>query len=212
MDFCHDSYIAMTITERPPRLPEDTLEHEKIEREGVVLVIAHKTRDNDIQVCLLRHRQNPFKSIEYGELGLPSETIEVDDQNQPLESPNEALSRLFSEELGITTPTSPNFGLYVTPNCSTGFGGQNIEQARPHGQSVKIMPYGLVMWTANPAAIIRSFQRGYSTKIDSKELAGIGFYSIESILDPASSLLFRTAPHAPTLIREVTEKGLLKHP
>lgn len=203
----------MTVIERP--LVQGSLSHgveREFHREGVILVLAHLAHSGEPSVCLLRHKQNLHKGIRDGDLGLPSETIEPSDSTEVDDAAYNALHRLFTEELGVRDPL--RCGLYRTPySTNEGFTHSFNLQTGLNGPSSDALGYGLVMWVKNPVTIISSFRTGQSKGlVDPHELSGVVFVPVSEILQTDTPRSFRTAPHAPTIIRQVMDAGMLRHP
>ncbi len=203
----------MTLVERPRTEYPVHYSEREFGRQGVILVLAHLTHTGEPSICLLRHNRNDRKGIREGDLGLPSETIETGDSSTDQDdAAMNAIQRLFTEELGVQNPHS--IGLYTTRYCSDeGFTHTFNLDTGLNGDSSNALGYGLVMWTQNPVPVIRAFQHGQSKGlVDSGELSGISFVPVSQIIDAGSARTFRTAPHAPTIVRQVMDAGMLRHP
>lgn len=203
----------MTLVERPRTEYPVHYSEREFNRQGVILVLAHMAHTGEPSICLLRHNRNDRKGIREGDLGLPSETIEPSDASGG--DDNAALSavyRLFSEELGMNDPR--RFGLYTTPHCGVeGFTHTFNLDTGLNGDSSNALGYGLVLWVPNPVPVMRAFQHGQSKGlIDTGELSGISFIPVSEMFDPSTKRTFRTAPHAPTIVRQVMDAGMLRHP
>lgn len=177
------------------------------QRTGVIMVLAHfNPVEESISVCMLRHNSNPLKGIKHGALGLPSETTEQFRD----ETTEDTLMRCFREELGITNPRSMNF--YRTVDDAEFEHRFNLDTGL-NGDSSNALGHGLVIWTPNPAAVIRSFQIGTMEGIvDRQELSGISFQPLSAILRDDSQLSFRQAPNPKTIVSQLNASGMLMHP
>ena len=177
---------------------------------GVIMVLAHRdVLDGQISICMVRHRENPLKGINHGELGLPTETIE----RSKKESVHDAMMRCFLEELGIVDPSK--MGFYRTAkrakdamfehrlNLNTGF----------NGDTSNALGIGAVIWTPSKQAIVDSFKNGIEHGlVDTSELCGVGFRTIDEILDGDSGEPFRRAPNPRIIVSQVLESGQLMRP
>ncbi len=189
-----------------------TGEHD-YKRTGVILVLASLDYRDRVKVCMIRHLANPLKGISYGDLGLPSETLEkktdIERGEDPLEDPTQALLRCFREEVGIEDLSQHQF--FADPEASD-VHLFNLDTGL-NGDSSNALGHVAVIWAPDQTRIIRSFQQAQTRGvIDKTEVAGMGFYDLDEIINPSSSLQFRRAPHAPTVITQLHQKGKLQSP
>lgn len=195
-----------TIEQAIPRIETSVSFEREYVRKGVILVLAHQDEDGQLSVGMVEHKANPLKGIRDGDWGLPTETIEKVETDNPYT----AFLRCFQEELGVADPN--NLGLYFGHEDARFTHIFNLDNGQ-NGDASNAYGYGHVIWASDTLPVMRSFIKGYrSGLVDTTELSGFGFKDVDEILDPSSHLGLRVSPDPRRILTEVLKTGLLQHP
>jgi hypothetical protein len=171
---------------------------------GMILVLAHHSIPEDPHILVVVHKANIAKGIAESEIGLPSETIKVDEG----ETPAEALVRALAEEVGIEDPEA--LGLYQQRKRSKFKQKLNLSTGL-NGDSSNAVAYGRIFWVPDPNMVLRNFEQSYQNGVvDRKEVRTVDFVRASHLLNTPFAV--RTAPNPRYVISNLQTQGLLRHP
>lgn len=150
------------------------IDAEKFFTVGLVIVLAHQS-PKGVELLLFDHKKSD--KIEEGMLGLPSETMRWNRETHKTEAIKDTITRCFYEEMDYSIKKHQFF-------TNPGKVYQEMPFTIKKPDSVKIALGRVVtMWTDEKDFL--------PSEIDTPEVKGAGFYSIEEILNPNSGLFLR---------------------